>query len=388
MKVTSQMNRVSEHLCRLCSSSSLDSVLALEGMPSRAQYFPNSDSEAKSLAVSLNLKQCKDCGLVQIIGKPVDYYREVIRSNKVSGAMRSFRLEQLNDFIEKYNLKSRLILEVGCGNGDILEILRELECNSHGLEHKSEFVENLEKEGYKVFPGYPSEIQNLDLENRYGAFLSLNVLEHAPNIKDFLSSIRNMLNPDAVGLIEVPNFDMIVSKNMISEFMVEHLTYFDRATLRLALESSGFEIIDIKEVWHNYMLSAVVKLRPPLNMVNSIRQWNLLKNEIHRLFSTYTKDEICVWGAGHQSLATISILELHNHIQFIIDNSKSKQGLFAPSSGIPIVAPDELKNSSSVKCVVVLGGSYTQEIIEDLSVNFSNTLKIITIDGAKLVELK
>jgi 2-polyprenyl-3-methyl-5-hydroxy-6-metoxy-1,4-benzoquinol methylase len=357
-------------------------------MPSRAQYFPNSDIEAKSLLVSLNLKQCKDCGLVQILGKPVDYYREVIRSNKVSGAMRSFRLAQLRDFVEKYNLKSRLILEVGCGNGDILEILRELKCNFHGMEHKSEFVENLEKDGYKVFAGYPSESQNLNLENLYSAFLSLNVLEHTPNIKEFLSGIRKMLNPDAVGLIEVPNFEMIVAKGMISEFMLEHLTYFDRATLRLALESSGFEIIDIKEVWHNYMLSAVVRLRPPLNIGHSIRQWNLLKNEIHEFFNTYTQDEICVWGAGHQSLAVISILELQNRIKFIVDSSKNKQGLFAPSSGIPIVAPEVIKNSSSVKCVLVMGGSYTQEIIESLSANFSNTLKIITIDGTKLVELK
>ena len=388
MKVTSRMNRVGEHSCRLCSSSSLVNVLTLDGMPSRAQYFPNSDIEAKYLLLSLNLKQCKDCGLVQILGKPVDYFREVIRSNKISGTMRKFRLNQLHDFIEKYNLKSRLVVEIGCGNGDILEILRELECNFHGIEHKSEFVENLEKEGYKVFSGYPSEIKNSNLENLYSAFLSFNVLEHTPNIKDFLSGIREMLMPDAVGLIEVPNFEMIVGKGMISEFMLEHLTYFDSATLRLALETSGFEIIDIKEVWHNYILSAVVRLRPPLNIGHSVRQWNLLKNEIHEFFNTYTQDEICVWGAGHQSLAAISILELQNRIKFIVDSSKIKQGLFAPASGIPIVSPEVIKNSSSVKCVLVMGGSYTQEIIESLSANFSNTLKIVTIDGTKLVEFK
>jgi len=388
MKVTSQMNRVSAHLCRLCSSSSLDSVLALEGMPSRAQNFPKSTSEARTLVASINLKQCKDCGLVQILGEPVDYYREVIRSNKVSSTIRGFRLEQLHNFIKKYNLKSKLILEVGCGNGDILEILRELKCNFHGMEYKSEFVKNLGKQGYKVFFGYPSEIQGLNLKNMYSAFLSLNVLEHAPNIKDFLSGIRKILNPDAVGLIEVPNFDMIIAKNMISELMLDHLTYFNRATLQLALESSGFEIIAIEEVWQNYMLSAVVKLRPPLNMSHSVRQWNLLKSEVHEWLRKYTKEEICVWGAGHQSLATISILELHDHIQFIVDSSKSKQGLFAPPSGIPIVAPEELKRSSSVKCVVVMGGSYTKEIVESLSANFSNTLKIVTIDGTKLVVLK
>lgn len=158
--------------------------------------------------------------------------------------------------------------------------------------------------------------------------------------------------------------------------------------MRLALESSGFEIIEINEVWHNYILSAEVRLRAPLNIENGIRQWKLLKHEIHKFIYNYTKEEICVWGAGHQSLATISILELHNHIQFIVDSSKSKQGLFAPSSGIPIVAPEELKKSSTVKCVIVMGGSYTQEIVKILSATFSNTLKIITIDGTKLVELQ
>ena len=381
------MNRVGEHSCRLCSSSSLVSVLTLDGMPSRAQYFPNSDIEAKSLLVSLNLKQCKDCGLVQILGKPVDYYREVIRSNKVSGAMRSFRLAQLRDFVEKYNLKSRLILEVGCGNGDILEILRELKCNFHGMEHKSEFVENLEKDGYKVFAGYPSESQNLNLENLYSAFLSLNVLEHTPNIKEFLSGIRKMLNPDAVGLIEVPNFEMIVAKGMISEFMLEHLTYFDRATLRLALESSGFEIIDIKEVWHNYLLSAVVKIRSNLNVCHDIQQWHRLKNQIHNLLSAYTKEQICVWGAGHQSLATISILGLSEKIRFIADSSQDKQGRYAPASGVPIVSPQLLQEISDIECVIVLGGSYTDEIVALLRDKYLKKFRIITILEAQIREM-
>jgi 2-polyprenyl-3-methyl-5-hydroxy-6-metoxy-1,4-benzoquinol methylase len=356
-------------------------------MPSRAQYFPNSDIEAKSLLVSLNLKQCKDCGLVQILGKPVDYYREVIRSNKVSGAMRSFRLAQLRDFVEKYNLKSRLILEVGCGNGDILEILRELKCNFHGMEHKSEFVENLEKDGYKVFAGYPSESQNLNLENLYSAFLSLNVLEHTPNIKEFLSGIRKMLNPDAVGLIEVPNFEMIVAKGMISEFMLEHLTYFDRATLRLALESSGFEIIDIKEVWHNYLLSAVVKIRSNLNVCHDIQQWHRLKNQIHNLLSAYTKEQICVWGAGHQSLATISILGLSEKIRFIADSSQDKQGRYAPASGVPIVSPQLLQEISDIECVIVLGGSYTDEIVALLRDKYLKKFRIITILEAQIREM-
>ena len=382
------MNFRSPSACRLCSSYSLKSILNLDGMPSRAQYFPHNSNEAKLLVTSLNLSQCSQCGLVQIPGAPVAYYREVIRSNKVSTSIKHFRYAQLQNFIRKYSLSSSLLLEVGCGNGDILEILRELDCNFHGMEINQDFLSNLQKEGYTVFSGYPDATNNLKIERLYDAFFSFNVLEHAPNIREFLLGIQKMLEPGAVGIIEVPNFDMIASKNMISEFMLEHLVYFNQTTLRLALETSGFEILEMKEVWHGYIISSEVKFRQILNLNEGVKQWNELKKEIGDLLSNYSKSEICIWGAGHQSLATISILQLQDRVGLIVDSSKNKQGTFAPSSGIAIMSPEVLKTSRSIRCVLVMGGSYTKEISDDLLANFPSSLRIFTIDGVKLVEIK
>lgn len=373
--------------CRLCSSNSLVSVLKLDGMPSRAQYFPMTAFEAKALVTSLNLTQCAQCGLVQILGKPVDYYREVIRSNHVSGQMRAFRIQQIGDFIRKFNLQSSLILEVGCGNGDILEILRELGCNFHGMEFNQSFLHNLQKKDYVVFPGYPGHTHDFPRDYSYDSFLSFNVLEHAPNTKHFLIEMQKMMSPDAVGIVEVPNFDMIISKNMISEFMLDHLTYFDKRTFRLALESSGFEVLEMKEILNSYVLSAVVKIRPILDFRESVENWTILKKDLNRIFRSYSKNEICIWGAGHQSLAAISLLELQKHVEYIIDSANNKQGLYSPASGIKIVSPAKLKSSDSIRCVIVIGGSYNEEISADLLENYSKVLRIFTIDGCRLREI-
>lgn len=371
--------------CRLCKSSEVVEIFTLKDMPSQAQYFPTRTKTALSLKSNLDLVQCSLCGLVQILGKPVTYYREVIRNNHVSGSLRTFRINQLKNFLKKYLLESGLILEVGCGNGDILEILQELELNFHGMEYRKDYVKNLTEHGFKVFHAYPSDLESSKYVFRYDAFLTFNVLEHATDLSQFLSGIRSLLNPNAIGLIEVPNFDMILNKNMISEFMLEHLTYFTKKTLQHTLESTGFEVLEINEVWHEYLISAVVKNKQIIELKPSLNKWSNLKLELHEFLKHYSKEQICVWGAGHQSLATLALLDLKEFVKFVVDNSPNKQNKLTPSTAIPIVSPQKLKDDSEIKCVIVLGGSYSNEIIDNLRSNFPRFFRILSIEYAQLV---
>ena len=63
------------------------------------------------------------------------------------------------------------------------------------------------------------------------------------NINNVLRSINNNLIDDGVGLIEVPNFDMILKKSLFSEFISDHLFYFTKETLKSTLQYNGFKII-------------------------------------------------------------------------------------------------------------------------------------------------
>ena len=42
----------------------------------------------------------------------------------------------------------------------------------------------------------------------------MSFLEHIPQINQFLKGIRNNLNENALGLVEVPNFDMIIQEKL------------------------------------------------------------------------------------------------------------------------------------------------------------------------------
>ena len=69
-----------------------------------------------------------------------------------------------------------------------------------------------------------------------------------------------------------------------------------------------------------------------------------------------------IWGAGHQALATMRLLNLDSKkIQYVVDSSASKQGRYTPVTHIPIVPPNTLKEHP-VEALVILCGSYSKEV--------------------------
>ena len=77
----------------------------------------------------------------------------------------------------------------------------------------------------------------------FEAFAVFSFLEHWPDLNNSLRSLNSLLSSGAVGLIEVPNFEFILNKNLYSEFTVDHIYYFDRSTLKRVLELNGFEVV-------------------------------------------------------------------------------------------------------------------------------------------------
>ena len=115
----------------------------------------------------------------------------------------------------------------------------------------------------------------------------MSFLEHIPQINQFLKGIRNNLNENALGLVEVPNFDMIIQEKLFSEFIPDHLFYFTNSTLKRTLEFNGFDVIDCKPIWHDYIISAVVKKRGNTNLEIFENSQNLLIKKIRKYVDNY-----------------------------------------------------------------------------------------------------
>jgi 2-polyprenyl-3-methyl-5-hydroxy-6-metoxy-1,4-benzoquinol methylase len=331
-------------------------------MPKSAQNFPTEDTLHLDSGEDLEVCQCDMCSLIQLNCAPVPYYREVIRSAAFSEEMGLFRDEQFKDFIETHRLEGKDILEVGCGKGEYMSLMDGHGANVYGIEYSADSVGACREGNLNVNKGYiETASQDLGFNKKFDAFFILNFLEHLPNINEVLRGIANNLNEDAVGLVEVPNFDMILRNNLFSEFISDHLYYFTKDTLRMTLERNGFEIIECKEIWYDYIISAVVKKRTKTDVSHFRKHQETITKEIKEYISHYGSQNVAIYGAGHQALAIIALTNIKNDIKYIVDDATFKQGKHSPATHIPIVSPSNLV-SDPVKAVIVMAASYSDEV--------------------------
>lgn len=348
--------------CRVCARHFPETrLLHFENMPKAAQFLPDAESLAQDKGVDLDVYQCDGCGLVQISNEPVPYYKEVVRSAAFSEEMKTFRREQFDAFVKKYALRGKKVIEIGCGRGEYLALLQEAGVEAHGVEYAEDSVHYCFDNGLRVTRGFIDSANYLLCQAPFEAFAILNFLEHCPDPNASLSGIAHNLCKGGIGLVEVPNFDMILRKNLFTEFISDHIFYFTRETLETTLRLNGFEVLECSEVWYGYIISAVVRKRSSCNVSPFDDSQSRLKQEIDDYVRSYGGNGVAIWGAGHQALATIALLGLAGEIKYVVDSAPFKQNKFTPVSHIPIVAPEHLK-TNPVDAIIIMAASYSDEV--------------------------
>jgi SAM-dependent methyltransferase len=369
--------------CRICGGR-LTELLSLKRIPKSAQRLPKSHKEALDNTCDLNLCECDECRLVQHSGEPVSYYRDVIRATAYSDEMKRFRLAQLGEFVRSNGLAGKTALEVGCGAGEYLELLAAVGLRAVGIENGEGNIDKCRQNGFQVFQGYMGECDSIRALPKGDAFFSFNFFEHLPDLNAVLRNLRTSLNPSAVGLIEVPNFDMIVRKNMLSELIPDHIYCFTQKTLTSTLSNSGFDVVSCNPVWHDYILSAVVKPRERTCIGDLARFIEELNDSFRAFADSLGNQPFAVWGAGHQALTALSMFseDLANRIAFVVDSAPFKQGLFTPATGYRIVSPNEF-HDSGIRAVVVAAAAYNGEITAQIH-KVDDSITVAVLENAQI----
>jgi 2-polyprenyl-3-methyl-5-hydroxy-6-metoxy-1,4-benzoquinol methylase len=349
-------------------------------MPRAAQNFPSIKDLEFEKGEDLQVSQCISCGLVQLENEPVSYYKEVIRAAAFSEEMGDFRIEQFEKFIDKHSLHGKKVVEIGCGKGEFLSLMKQAGADAYGIEYSDESVDYCRKNDLKVEKLYLEGEDDKISGHPFDCFFIMNFFEHLPDPNATLKSLYNNLSDSGVGLIEVPNFDMIQKNNLFSEFINDHLFYFTKDTLTRILELNGFEIVECKEVWYDYIISATVRKRKCVDLQNFYDQQLKIKNDLKEYIKNYEK--VAVYGAGHQALAVLSLADIASDIEYVIDDATFKQGKYTPATHIPIVSNEYLK-SDPVDAIIVMAASYSDEVSKKIKnkLDISSSVSILRENG-------
>ena len=174
---------------------------------------------------------------------------------------------------------------------------------------------------------------------------------------------------------------MMLENNLFSEFVGDHLFYFTTETLSSTLSQNGFEIVECKEIWYDYIISAVIRKRKKLDVSGFSTQQDKIQNEIEKYIKRFKR--VAVWGAGHQSLTILSQINHDKLFKYIVDSARFKQNKYAPGLKLKIVSPKSMYNDN-IKAIVILAGAFSNEIYKNIKKNKKNIKILYQKDGYNL----
>lgn len=352
--------------CRLCGDNKLVSQFTMERAPSNISRLLREEDLASDKSIELTVYQCSGCGMVQLADiLESDFYDDYVMTVSHSPQMATYQRQQAADFVQKFDLTGKSVLEVGCGDGFYLTHLAQLEMNVSGIEPSHSFRKLATDRGIRCFEGYVTQ-ETPPPGGPYQAFVTRQVFEHVPDPRDFLLGIRAGLTSDAVGLIEVPSLEQALEHERFFDFFPDHLNYYSKRTLRYAIESCGFEVDSIERGMNGEYLVAYVRNVGDQNVLRIGEAIDRVSKQLREICDASARagKKVAFWGAGAKgitALAAAGPLE----VAYVIDSDPHKQGLHMPVSHYPIHAPCQL-HEQPVDLVVLTALAYRNEIIQQL----------------------
>lgn len=373
--------------CIICKRKLNNPIASFANMPAAAQKMPDKAHLNEDVDITLDLYECKGCGLIQFDTKPVSYYKDVIRATKVSEKFRKLRIEQYSHFVEVCHLEGKKILEAGCGGGEFLEIWKDFTVDAYGVEHNMDLVHMAQEQDLQVVQGFIGNAEDVLADAPFDGFVSFNFLEHQPDPVGMLQGIYENLTEEGVGLITVPSFEYFQEHGSYYEFIRDHIAYFTEDTLRRLLDICGFEVLEMKR-FNRDTIEAIVQKRKSVEFVDYNKQLKLMEDKFAAILKTFEKeDKIYVWGASHQAFTLLSTIKSLDCVDKIIDSAAFKWDKYSPVSHIGIVSPTILTEEIP-KCIIIMAPGYSDEIHKTILEYNPAVQTIYSVMGEEIIKLK
>lgn len=210
---------------------------------------------------TFNLNQCKNCGFVFTNPRPEAndlgrYYQseEYFSHSKTKKGLITFLYNTVKNYSlgRKYKLISShkntgTILDIGCATGEFLNYFKSKGWETIGIE-PAENPRTFAIQNYSLDVRDEDSIANLDKES-FDVITMWHVLEHIPGLNERIDQIRQLLKPDGLLVIALPNYlswDAKFYGNFWAGFDVpRHLYHFSQESLKRLLDKFQFSVFDI-----------------------------------------------------------------------------------------------------------------------------------------------
>jgi len=386
--------------CLACKSNDLSIFYEIDSIPVHSvilHFTP--DQAAKSKKGDLCLEYCHSCGFISNLAFDPDlheYGSGYESTQSYSPTFGSFAYKQAADLIERYDLRGKTIIEIGCGNGEFLSLLCELGGN-HGIGFDPAFKDGrIQTDAdIKFVDDFYSEIST---HYRGDIIVCKMTLEHIQRVDEFVGMIRRSLanSPDTIVYFQVPDVIRVLREMAFWDIYYEHCSYFSPGSLARLFRNNGFNILSLRQEYAQQYVIVEASLKVLDGDIRFTLEHDLseisqlvtyFQANIHSRLKTW-QDYITLlkadykrtvlWGAGSKAVAFLTTLGITDKIEYCVDINPNKHGTFIAGTGQKVISPEFLRDYQP-EVVIILNPIYKPEIDEKLK-HMGLNAELITVN--------
>jgi 2-polyprenyl-3-methyl-5-hydroxy-6-metoxy-1,4-benzoquinol methylase len=228
--------------------------------------------------------RCTTCGALVLDPRPVD----AAIASLYPPEYEPYRFDQLNpivrkarDFVQRaktsnvarYARAGGTIVDVGCGNGSLLRLLRARYADRYrliGWDYPGPHIEHLRAAGVEVIA---APIESAHVPQGVDLFVLNQVIEHVPRPDRLLTMLAGALAPGGHIVIETPDTDGVDAKlfgkrHWGGYHLPRHMVLFNKRNLRALVERCGLRAVEAANLaspafWVQSLHHTAVESRAP-----------------------------------------------------------------------------------------------------------------------------
>lgn len=387
--------------CRFCQTPLKHTFVDLGMSPiSNAFLKPEQINQAEKF-YPLHTYVCDNCFLVQLEEfETPDYIfnSEYAYFSSYSESWLRHVEKYTQLMLERFGFDSEsLVVELASNDGYLLQYFQRQGVPVLGIEPAANVARAAEQRGISTlvkFFGVATAKELVAQGKQADLLVGNNVLAHVPDINDFVGGMKILLKSDGVLTMEFPHLLQLMGYNQFDTIYHEHFSYFSFLVVEKIFAFHGLTLFDVEEVpTHGGSLRIYGKHEDNCCFEVSDRLRSLKDKEIQggldrvetyagfgeRVKETKRKllrflievkgegKMVVGYGAPAKGNTLLNYCGVRgDFIDYTVDRSHHKQGLFLPGTHIPVCQPDKIRETRP-DYVLILPWNIKEEIMEQMA---------------------
>lgn len=382
--------------CRICKRTTLVSILQLGPQPPANAFLKKTQLKKREPFYPLDVYFCKSCHLVQlrdVVSPEILFKNYVYVSSTSPGFIKHFE-QFAKKMIKEFKLTPRsFVVDIGSNDGILLKPYLKKNIKVLGIEPAKKIAEMAKSQGIETISEFFSCKLATQIRKKYGLaklITATNVFAHINDIDEVTKGVLEMLDDEGVFIIEAPYLVDFLEKNLFDTVYHEHLSYYAVSPLQVFFRRFSMKIINVEKVpTHGGSIRVFVSKEKSLYVQSKQVHEFIAKEKKYQLhlFSTYkrfakrieknkqvfqkllhslkSKQQVIVgYGAPAKGNTLLNYFGItKKYLEYIVDDSEWKQGLFTPGTHIPVVTPQKL-NEAHPNYMLILAWNFAEPIMK------------------------